>query len=83
MAKPSRKHQRRPRPASHDWSSTGGAPAGPLAVPLREAARQLGITEQLAEELATRVEPYAAFDGTSRWSLLELRRVLTGRVVTR
>ena len=77
------KHQRKPGRDSNRWSSTGFGVPRALAVDLAEAARQLHITDELAEELASQVTPYLHRDGSPRWSLRALRRVLAARVVTR
>jgi hypothetical protein len=47
-----------------------------LAVTLAEAADALGLPLAEVERLARSVEPYQHHDGTERWPLRELARVL-------
>jgi hypothetical protein len=65
------------------WSSTGSVGHGKLAVNIPEAAEALGVSEGMARLLASTVQPHRHQDGSERWPLRELARVLadTGRVV--
>ena len=52
------------------------APARPLAVTIDQAAELLAIPRPVAARLAAQVEPYRHADGSERWPLRELARVL-------
>jgi hypothetical protein len=77
VPKPSAKRQRKPGRISNRWSSTAYAQARlPLAVTIPEAAELLGRSVPDVRRAAREVEPYRHADGSARWPLRELARVL-------
>jgi hypothetical protein len=55
----------------------------PLAAPLEQCARLLGVDLATVHELAAKVEPYLRADGTRIWSLTQLERQLRPEVYGR
>jgi hypothetical protein len=76
---------KRSRAGKSNWAGSGRSEPARLAVTVEQAAEALNITVEQARLLARDVQPYQAADGTERWPLRELSRVLAGggRVVGR
>ena len=58
------------------WEARDPTLTRPIAAPLEQCAKLLGIDLATLQEAAAHVEPYARVDGTKVWSLMQLERQL-------
>src|SRR5215211_1720173 len=58
------------------WDANDPTFGRPLAAPLEQCARLLGVDQATLRTVAADVEPYLRVDGTKVWSLMQLERRL-------
>jgi hypothetical protein len=58
------------------WKAHDITLTGPIAAPLEQCAKLLGVDLTAIQEAAAHVEPYLRVDGTKVWSLMQLERHL-------
>jgi hypothetical protein len=63
-------------PETNDWVAAEHGRSRPVAAPLPECARHLGITEDQAAKAAAQVAPYPHADGYDCYSLRLIEKVL-------